>query len=280
MGRRPSVLILTRNEVENICACIASVGWSDDVVVLDSFSSDDTVGVATASGARVVCRVFDDYASQRNFGLTQIEYKNEWVLMLDADEKVSAELAQEIQTVLDGVSPDVTLFMMRRRDHLFGRCIKRSAGYPTWFGRLVRLGQAWVERPVNEEYKTSGVTGSLRHHLDHFPFSKGLSAWIEKHNRYSTMEARLIFESNGARKFKWSAFLSRDPVERRRAQKAASFHLPCRPALIFVGLYFFRGGILEGMPGLAFCALRAWYEFLIDCKLTELRLKADLLARR
>ena len=222
------------------------------MVVLDSLSSDETAHMAIAAGARVVYRAFDDYASQRNFGLTQIEYKNEWVLMLDADERASAELVQEIQSVLESASRDVTLFKMRRRDHLFGRCIKKSAGYPTWFGRLVRLGHVWVERPINEEYKTSGATASLRHHLDHFPFNKGLSAWIEKHNKYSTMEARLIFETNGTRRFPWTALFSRDPIERRRAQKAASFRIPCRPALVFVGLYFLRGGVLKLCPASPF----------------------------
>jgi hypothetical protein len=159
---------------------------------------------------------------------------------------------------------------MRRRDHLFGRWIKRSSGYPTWFGRLVRVGHVWVERPINEEYCTSGKTAQFRQHLDHYPFNKGFTEWFAKHDRYSTMEAALKFEQKQVRP-RLGALLSRDILQRRKALKALVYTLPGRPLLVFVTLYVLKGGFLEGRAGLTFSLLRAWYEFMIDCKYRELR---------
>jgi hypothetical protein len=159
---------------------------------------------------------------------------------------------------------------MRRHDHLYGRWIRRSSGYPTWFGRLVKVGHAWVERPINEEYHTSGKTFQLRGHLDHYPFNKGFAEWIAKHNRYSTSEAALKFSQQGNRPH-WSDLLSRDPLRRRRTLKCLLYGLPGRPLAMFIGLYVVRGGFLEGRAGLTFSLLRAWYEFIIDCKVRELQ---------
>jgi glycosyltransferase involved in cell wall biosynthesis len=269
-----SVLILTFNEAQNISDCLESVSWCDDVVVLDSFSTDATVEIAGSSGARVVQRQFDDYASQRNFGLREINYRHPWILMLDADERVPADLHAEMQQVVASAPPELCLLRMRRRDHLFGRWIPRSSGYPTWFARLMRVGRAWIERPINEEFKTDGQVGNLSGHLDHYPFNKGFHEWIVKHDRYSTMEARLLV-SSAAPVWRWRDLMARDPVRRRAALKALVYALPARPALMFIALYFLRGGILEGRAGYTFCALRASYEFMIDCKVRELKRRAQ-----
>jgi len=267
-----SILILTLNEEINIGACLDSVSWSDDLVVLDSGSTDRTVTVATGRGARVVSRPFDDYASQRNFGLRAIDYRHDWVLMLDADERVPADLALEMRRAVAAATDDIALFQLRRRDWLLGRWIRHSSGYPTWFGRLGRRGRISVQRPINEEYYAAGRVVSLSGHLDHYPFNKGFEEWIAKHNRYSTMEARL-FEQRRAQPLTGSVF-TRDPVLRRKAIKDRVYRLPGRPVLIFMALYLLRGGILEGRAGLTFCLLRAWYEFMIDCKRRELRRRA------
>lgn len=264
-----SVLILTLNEERNIERCLDSLSWCDDVVVLDSFSTDRTTAIAIARGARVVQREFDNYAAQRNFGLTEIKYQNEWVLMLDADERVTPELQSEMLAAVRTAPADVGLFMMRRRDYLFGRWIRRSGGYPTWTARLARLGRVKVERPINEEYHTDGSVLRLEHHRDHFPFNKGFSEWILRHDRYSTMEARLKVERRGSR-VSWRGVLARDPLRRRQSAKAVLYALPGRPLIVFFGLYLLRGGILEGRAGLTYCLLRAWYEFMIDVKYREL----------
>jgi hypothetical protein len=167
----------------------------------------------------------------------------------------------------------VALFRMRRKDHLFGRWIPHSSGYPTWFGRLVRVGRAWVERAYNEEYHTDGDSAELEAHLDHYPFNKGFAAWVEKHDRYSTMEAELRLHEQ-ENPHRWRDLFAHDPVLRRRAHKSVLYQLPVRPLVVFAGLYFLKGGVLEGRAGLTFSLLRAWYEYLIDCKLVELRRRA------
>jgi glycosyltransferase involved in cell wall biosynthesis len=268
-----SVLILTLDEEVNLAGCLDSVAWSDDVVVLDSFSSDATPEIARARGARLYQRRFDNYAAQRNFGLREIRHRHPWVLMLDADERVPADLREEMLRAVRDAPEAVAMFRVRRKDHLFGRWIRRSSGYPTWFGRLVRVGRAWVERPYNEEFHAEGDAVNLVGHLDHYPFNKGFAAWIAKHDRYSTMEA-MLRAGNPEYDIVWSNLFSPDPTRRRQAQKAWLYSMPARPLVVFAGLYFIKGGVLEGRAGLTFSLLRAWYEYFIDCKALELRRRA------
>jgi glycosyltransferase involved in cell wall biosynthesis len=265
-----SILILTYNEEVNIGHCLDSVAWSDDIVVLDSHSTDRTGEVALAAGARLVRREFDHYAGQRTFGLTQIAFRYPWVLMLDADERVPEALREEMVKVVAAVDSGVTLLQLRRRDHLFGKWIRGSSGYPTWFGRLARVGHVRVERPINEEYHTDGRIERLHHALEHYPFNKGFSEWIRKHDRYSTMEAELIV-AGWRQPIEWTGLVSRDPARRRKQLKALLYRVPGRPLIMFLSLYLLRGGVLEGRAGLTFSLLRAWYEFMIDCKTRELR---------
>lgn len=267
-----SVLILTLNEESNLAECIDSCRWSDDIVVFDSMSEDRTVDIARAKGARVVQRRFDNYAAQRNAALTTIPYKHAWVLMVDADERVPPDLAAEIQSAVAQAAEQVAMYRVRRKDHFLGKWLRRSSGYPTWFGRLARRGRVNVQRPINEEYHGAGRVLSLSGHLDHYPFNKGFAEWIAKHNRYSTTEAQL-FEQRRAQPPTGSVF-ARDPVLRRKAIKDRVYRLPGRPLLMFMALYLLRGGILEGRAGLTFCLLRTWYEFMIDCKRRELRRRA------
>ena len=270
-----SVIILTFNEEANIDRCLNSVAWSDDVVVLDSHSTDATCQIATAKGAQVKYRAFDNYANQRNHALKEIEFKHPWVLMLDADEIVPDDLCQEMQTVLVQLEEDVTLYRLRRKDYFMGTWLRRSANYSSlWFGRLMRPGRVWVERTINEEYHTDGVTRDLQSALIHYPFNNGLSAWVDKHNRYSTMEAELIVSGAG-RDWRWSELLNSDPVVRRKALKALVYSLPGRSLLMFLGRYIITGGIMDGRAGLMFCLLKSYYEYLIDCKVRELRRRAQ-----
>ena len=271
-----SVLILTLNEEANLPRCLASLDWTDDVVVLDSGSSDRTQEIARHAGARVEIRTFDDYASQRNYGLGELEYKYPWVLMVDADEVVPQELAQEIKSVVATCPDNVCMFRMRRKDFLMGEWLRHSSGYPTWFGRLMQVGRVRVERSINEEYHADGDTGSLENQLYHYPFNKGLHAWFEKHNRYSTMEAELQVQGLSGR-HRWRNMINSDPVQRRKAQKALIYSLPGRPAIAFAVFYFIRGGILEGRAGFMLSMLKAVYEYMIVCKVKELKRRRDAL---
>ena len=269
-----SILILTYNEELNLSRCLESVKWSDDVVVLDSYSNDRTVKIAEEYGVRVVQRTFDNYSGQRCYGLDEIEYRHPWVLMVDADEEVTPELAEEIQSLVSREDSSITLYRFRRRDFFMGRWIKRSSGYPTWFGRLVKLGHIRIERVVNEEYVTDGEVGLLRNHVNHYPFNKGVAAWIDKHNRYSTMEAQLLIDKS-LPELRFKDFFSRDPATRRIAVKALVYKLPGRPLLMFFALYVFKGGFLDGLPGFIFCNLRGYYEFMIDIKVREKKMRQE-----
>jgi glycosyltransferase involved in cell wall biosynthesis len=268
-----SILILTLNEEINLAECLDSCAWCDDIVVYDSFSADRTTEIASSKAARVIQRRFDNYAAQRNAALTEVSYKHPWVLMVDADERVPAELAVEMQRAVAAADSGTVMFRMRRKDIFLGRWLRRSSGYPTWFGRLMRLGRVRVERDVNEEYIADGKVGRLGAHLIHHPFNKGIAYWIERHNRYSSMEALAKMRSRGSRL--WSkALFSADPVDRRRAIKQLAYRLPMRPSIAFLYLYIVRLGFLDGRAGLAFSRMRASYELLIDLKVLELERRA------
>jgi len=262
-----SVLILTLNEEVDIEGCLASVAWSDEVVVFDSISTDRTREIAELMGARVVTRAFDNYAAQRNAALKDVAYKNPWVLMVDADERVPADLREEVLLAAESLPDDVSMCLIRRRDYWDGKWIGRSSGYPTWFGRLMRPQAVWVDREVNEEYHTEGRVHRLAAHLDHYPFSKGMERWIERHNRYSAVEAR---QRLAAGKWTTGDLLSRNPRARRRALKQLSFRLPGRPLIALAYLLFIRGGVFGGRVGIRYAFLRAWYEWMIDVKTAEL----------
>ncbi len=274
---RVSVLILTLNEEANIAECIDSCSWSDDIVVFDSLSSDSTRSIAIARGARVFERAFDNYAAQRNAALTTVTYKHPWVLMVDADERVPPDLAREITSQIAQADEETAMYRMRRKDFFMGQWLKRSSGYPTWFGRLVRLGRAHVERAVNEEYIAEGRIRYLDAHLHHFPFNRGIAYWLERHNRYSSMEALAKLEQQADPRRAREIFTS-DPIARRRALKQLLYHVPLRPLIVFLYLYVVRLGLLDGRAGFHFSRLRAIYELLIDLKVMESKRRARGLA--
>ncbi len=267
-----SVLIITLNEMRNLPNCLESIKRCDDVVVLDSYSTDETEKIAKTFGARFYQRKFDNYANQRNYGLRNIEYNNSWLLMVDADEVVPQALSNEIGEVINSNEENIALYYMRRKDYFHGKWIKHSSGYPSWFGRLMRIEDVTVRRIINEEYYTQGKKGFLKEHLLHYPFYNGFHRWIEKHNQYSQMEAELLVNSN-KEVLKWKDVISRDPTSRRKTIKSIVYRIPGRPFLIFCALYILRAGFLDGKAGLNFCLLKAFYEFLIDCKVQEIKLK-------
>lgn len=265
-----SVLILTLNEEANLADCIDSCSWCDDVIVFDSLSQDRTREIALAKNARVIERPFDNYAAQRNAALTSVHYKHPWVLMVDADERVPPELAAEASVKVAAAGADTVMFRMRRKDFFLGQWLKRSSGYPTWFGRLVRIGRVHVERDVNEEYIADGRIERLNSHLHHYPFNKGVAYWFERHNRYSSMEA-LAKVSMAVAEHKAGALFGADPVARRRIMKKMLYRVPARPFIVFLYLYFIRLGVLDGRAGFQFSRMRAIYESLIDVKVMEIK---------
>ncbi|MEO6924299.1 MAG: glycosyltransferase family 2 protein [Bryocella sp.] len=264
-----SVLILTKDEAKDLPGCLDSVAFSDDVHVLDSGSTDATCEIAAASGAQVHVRAFDDYAGQRNAGM-QLPFRHEWVLVLDADERATEVLASEIAATLATVSETAGAFRIRRRDFLWGTWLKHAQMSP-FYVRLVRVGRVHYTRSVNEVGEVSGETLELREPFDHFPFSKGISHWIDRHNLYSTCEAEVLATGGFLRDASWKqALCGKDFHTRRVAQKALFYKMPGRPAVKWVYLMFVRGAVLDGAAGWMYSTLQAIYEYFIEVKCREI----------
>ncbi len=266
-----SVLILTRNEEADLPGCLASVSWSDDVHVFDSFSTDRTAEIARQHGAHVHQRTFDNYATHRNAALASLPFRHPWVFILDADERPTPELSRELPSTVQAAPSSVAGYSLRRRDFLFGTWLKHAQISPFYI-RLVRPERARYTRAVNEVLELNGAVGQLREPLDHFPFSKGIAHWMTKHNRYSTMEAELIHRSAGLQRPSLrTALTAGDFHQRRLHQKALFYRLPARPLLKWIYMVAFRGAILDGPAGLTYSTLQAIYEYLIVLKTKELR---------
>lgn len=272
-----SVLILTLNEEINIGACLDSLAWCDDVVVLDSLSSDRTTAIAQARGARVVERSFDNWSAHQNWAMANIEFRHPWVLYLDADERCDAALRDEVLRVAVPDAPE-SAFRIRRKDFYMGRWLRRAQLYPTWLVRLMRPQRIRYERLVNPVAIVDGPIGELQAHILHYPFSHGVGHWIARHNKYSDMEAQELMKVRAGEGDRSARLLSADPNERRRALKDVFFRMPARPLVKFAYYYLWRRGFLDGRPGLTYATLQAVYEYMIDCKFRELRRRQQGLA--
>jgi len=265
-----SVLILTRNEEQDLPGCLDSVAWSDDVHVFDSESTDRTGDIARARGATVTTRRFDTYARQRNAAM-QLPFRHPWVLVLDADERATAELSIEAQQAAAAVPDTVSAFRIRRRDFLWGTWLKHAQLTP-FYVRLLRVGKISYTRDINEVVEVQGATGELKSPLDHLAFSKGLSHWVAKHNQYSTAEAELLASGDAVQAASWhEAFFARDFHSRRVAQKAIFYRMPGRPLIKWSYMMFVRGAVLDGTAGVMYATLQSFYEYLIEVKAREIR---------
>jgi len=268
-----SVLVLTLDEEVNLPACLDAVHWCDDVVVLDSYSHDETVNIARHYGARIYQREFDHFAGQRNFALDQIDFKHDWVLHLDADEIVTPELHAEMRRAVFEKQFDA--FRIASKTMFFGQWLRFSGMYPAYqvrLGHRARLRFKQGGHGQREDLPPDRV-GTLDEPYLHFSFSKGLTEWFDKHNRYASDEARETMRAiEGGGGAEWRGCLSRDRTRRRRALKALSLRLPFRPTLRFLYMYVLRCGFLDGRAGLTYCRLLAIYEYLIVLKIHELRM--------
>ena len=177
-----SVLILTFNEEQNLPACLASLHWSDDIVVFDSFSTDRTIEIAKAAGARIVQRQFDNEKDHRTAAL-QVSFRHPWVYNPDADEITPVELRNEMLAVVSDPARTEVAYRMRFKNMFMGCWIKHSSLYPTWVMRLFQPARISFERSINLRYVADGREGMLQNHFEHHSFNKGLSAWFETHNR-------------------------------------------------------------------------------------------------
>ncbi len=265
-----SVLILTKNEEQDLPGCLQSVAWSDDVHVYDSLSTDKTTDIASAHGARITQRPFDNWAAHQNWGLANVPFKHPWVFYIDADERMTPDLVRAVQAAVK-TPGDVVAFRVQRRDFLMGQWLKHVQTSP-YYLRLFRPEKMRYERLVNPVSLADGPVGQVTGFLDHFPFSKGLGHWIERHNQYSTLEARQI-AANRVSRAEFSvvkAFFEKDFHEKRYHQKELFYRLPLRPVIKFLILYLGKRGFLDGQAGLTYAALQSIYEYFIVLKSREI----------
>jgi glycosyltransferase involved in cell wall biosynthesis len=273
-----SILILTKNEQKDLPGCLASVAWCDDIHILDSGSTDDTCEIARRCGASVVTRTCSDNtkifggdeAAHRNWGLRNIAFKHPWVLLLDADEEATEELASAIGDAVASPGANVA-FRIQRRDFLNKKWLKHVQTSP-FYMRLVRPEKIHYERVINPLSIADGPVGSVRGFLNHYPFSKGMGHWLDRHNSYSTLEARQIMQNrrSNAQFSVRKAFTAREFHERRYHQKELFYRIPCRPVFKFLLLYVGKRGFLDGRAGLQYALLQSIYEYMIVLKVQEL----------
>lgn len=265
-----TVVVIAKNEASNIPRCLDALQSFAEIVVVDDHSSDDTVALATERGARVVTHRFESFAKQRNWALQEAGLQHDWVLMLDADEVATPEFCTAIRHFLASCPPETVAAKTCRKTMFLGTWLKYSDGFPVWIARLVRRDRFAFEDSGHGEVpvpRVTGLVGEIREPFLHFPFSKGIADWIERHNRYSTREAaKELAESAG---IAWSDLLAGDRSRRRQALRHLSRQLPARAVLRFCYQYFWKWGWLEGRAGLTFSWLMAMYEGLIVIKRRE-----------
>ena len=266
-----SVLILTRNEERDLPACLASVSWCDDIHVYDSFSTDRTVEIAAAAGATVTQRSFDNWSAHQNWGLRNLRFKYPWVFYIDADERMSDELVHAAREAVASPGQNVA-FRVQRRDYLMDTWL-RHVQASSYYIRLFRPERVHYERLVNPVTRVDGDVGQLSGALNHYPFSKGLRHWIDRHNAYSSFEAQQIIADRGdARPVSLrKALFAADFHVRRYHQKELFYRLPARPLLKFALLYGVKRGFLDGRAGFTYACLQSMYEYMIVLKARELQ---------
>lgn len=277
MGTAPvSAIVLTYNEEENISACLESLtGWADEVFVVDSYSDDDTVPIAEQYTDLIFEHEFENYAAQRNWAQENLPLSNDWVFHIDADERVTEELADEICEVLDPPSRDVNGYLVAERSYFMGRWIRYGDMYPVYHMRLFRRDKGRCEnRDYDQHYLCDEPVEKLSNDLiEENEFD--LSAWTARHNRWSSDEALEAVENHEKREDVVEERLLGSPIERRRWLKNRLFYnapLFVRPFVYFAYRYFVRRGFLDGVEGLIYHVLQGfWFRFLVDAKIYEIR---------
>lgn len=246
-----SVTVITRNEASNIARALESVAWADDVVVVDCGSTDDTVAIARRYTERVFVRDWPGYSAQKNHAATLALH--DWILSLDADERVTPGLADEIRALLAS-EPEARGYRTPRVTWHLGRWIRSTDWYPDYQLRLYdRRAGAWVARHVHESVRLDGRPGTLRHELEHYAY-RDLAEHFETMARYTDLAARQM---------------------REEGKRATFAGLALHPPLAFLRNYVLKGGFRDGTPGLIVSGLNAYYVFLKLAKLWELQRDAS-----
>jgi glycosyltransferase involved in cell wall biosynthesis len=265
-----SVMVFTLNEEVHLPSCLASLSWCDDIIIVDSFSSDRTEEICREKGARFFQNRFEGFGSQRNWALDNTSPRYDWVLVLDADERVPGELADEIRKVVSSSDTSVGAYRLRRRFHMWGQWLRYSSLYPTWVVRLIHKDRVrYINRGHAETQEVRGEIRDLRNDLIDENL-KGIDEWFERQNRYSSRDAEyeLLQESSP---IKFQDLMSTDPLVRRAAIKRVAMRMPARPLWYFLYSYFFKLGLLDGRDGLVFCSMKAMYQRMIIIKKHDIK---------
>ena len=250
---RISVGIITKNEEKNITRCIDSVkGWADEIIVVDGYSEDRTVSISEASGARIVKHNFEnDFSKERNIVMENAS--GDWVLHLDADEKVTSQFKKKVDEIIDN-SNDIDIYKFKRKNFFLGHFMEHGGWYH-YIPNLVRRDRVKFEGALHERPVTEGKIGVIEADIEHYPF-QSISQFITRHNRYSSIDAEEMFK--------------RDGVARLREVKRNATR---RTFKLFWKMYVKKKGYKEGIYGLIFSILFASTNFLIWAKYWELCMK-------
>lgn len=261
-------VVLCLNEAANLTRCLASLSWCDELLVLDSGSSDNSQQRAQELGARVLEHRQSGrflITEQRNWALECGGLQSEWILFLDADEAVDQDCRQAIRKAIEAPeAPDG--FELTPRYWFLGRWLKRTQGYPNWHPRLLRRDRLRFEGGVWESFSTSHAIGRIPEPYEHYAFSKGIDDWLERHRRYADWEAERIcayLDGGDAQALATKRWL--------RLRRLSARLWPLRPVLRFSQKYVLQGGFLEGWQGLLFALLMAGYDLITAVKVIELR---------
>lgn len=273
-----SVIILTYNEEKNIGACLDSLKpLNADIYIVDSGSADKTLDICRNYTSNIFHHPFDNYGAQRNWALNNLPIASNWVLNMDADHRVTPELAEELTEIFSKqINPGINGFLVSRRTMFMGKWIKHGGHYPTYHAILFRkeFGQC-EDKLYDQHFKVTGKTQLMKGDMIDI-ITDSLTTFIARHNHWATLEARYHFDelnkdeaNEGVVKAKFWG----NPIERRRyiKKRYESFPLFARPVIYYLIRYFIRLGFLDGPEGLIFHFLQGfWFRFLIDAKIYEL----------
>jgi glycosyltransferase involved in cell wall biosynthesis len=264
-----SVAIFTLNEEVNLPHCLASLEACNDIVVVDSGSQDKTCEIAIQKKCRVFEHPFSGFGDQRMWAMSHIEFQNPWLLVLDADERVTPELWNEMCDRTVTCSSETAAFQLKRRFFWEGNWLRYSNLYPSWVVRLIRMGRVkYINRGHAETQEVDGRIESLNEDLideNH----KGVKFWHERQKKYAEQEA--AYEASMQVPLVISDLLKNDPLKRRAAMKQMARYIPFRGWMYFFYVYFLRWGFLDGWTGLRFCLAKAKYQNLIQSITTQLK---------
>lgn len=261
-----SVFIITYNEEKDIKQCLKSVSFSNDVVILDSFSTDNTVSIAKSfNNVRILQREFDGYSNQRNYGLKKVHFLNSWVLILDADEVCTKKLVSELLSIIKIKNNDLVAYSLRRNIFYSNSQLKYNSFHNVRIERLVRPKEVLFYGTIHEKLKHNGKVGKLSERINHFPFSKGIDNWISRRNTYS----RLSAEYELTHKFPLiiKDIYSKDSIKRRSVLNAIYRRIPLRWIIFFLYNFFIKFCFLDGRKGMYLILHETYYEFLTVSKI-------------